>query len=120
MSHFIEASIAHYQKALILAPDRAFLYEEIGNLYICLGKFQQANYYCLKAIKVDPKPRKVYYYLKHALDCLKIFSLKIEDQLLAEGIKTLEKGIKDKPVFLFSQVVLATLYAAKGDLETAE
>ena len=120
MSHLIEASIAHYQKALILAPDRAILHEEIGNLYIRLGKFKQATYYCLKAIKIDPKPRKVYYYLKYALDCLKLFSLKIDTQLLAEGIKTLEKGIKNQPEFLFSQVVLATLYAAKGDLETAE
>lgn len=118
LSH-LEKLISHYQKALIIKPDSAFVYSSIGNLYIAQGEFDKAAHHYIKSIQFNPAYNPVYYWLKYALLSLNWFNTKNNTSIIEEGILTLRQAVKSQPDFHFANVVLGVLLEHQGKTNEA-
>jgi tetratricopeptide (TPR) repeat protein len=112
--------INHYQKATLIKPDSATLYQDIGNLYRSLLDFEQAIVYYLKAIELKPDLFSVYHPLNFLLQFVSWSSEENKNQILTQGIHLLKQNIIHQPNFPFAHVVLGRLYAQQGELEKAK
>ena len=56
----LEASLAHYRRALALKPDLADAYNNMGNVLKELGKLDEAHAAYLQALRLDPNIAGVY------------------------------------------------------------
>lgn len=112
--------IEHYQKALLIKPDSPTVYQDIGNLYKSLFKFEKALVYYLKAIKLKPDLFSVYHPLNFLLQNPLWSSEHNKNQILTQGINILKQNIINQPNFPFAYVVLGRLYAQQGKTEIAK
>ena len=124
MTNLLETLINHYQKALIIKPDNAILYQKIAELYQSSFSFdeklsQAASFY-LKAIQIKPDLFKVYYPLEFTLQILHCFDSGTNEELLEEGVNILQNNIKKLPKFPFAHVVLGELLAQQGKVDQAK
>lgn len=112
--------INHYQKATLIKPDSATLYQDIGNLYRSLREFEPAIVYYLKAIELKPDLFSVYYPLNFLLQFISWSSEQNKNQIITQGIHILKQNIINQPNFPFAHVVLGRLYTQQGEIETAK
>lgn len=112
--------INHYQKATLIKPDSAKVYQDIGNLYRSLRDFEPAIVYYLKAIELKPNLFSVYHFLNFLLQFISWSSEQNKNQILTQGIHILKQNIINQPNFPFAHVVLGRLYAQQGEIETAK
>lgn len=115
----VEKIIAHYQKALTIKYDNAFVHKKLGKLYEAQRKFEEAIYHYIKAIQVDPNYFQVYWDLKFFLFKLNYLEVPIGSSLLKQGIITIRQSIQHQPNFLFAHVVLGNLLTYQGQTEEA-
>ncbi|MDB9315585.1 sulfotransferase domain-containing protein [Spirulina sp. CS-785/01] len=112
--------INHYQKATLIKPNSAKVYQDIGNLYRSLREFEPATIYYLKAIELKPDLFSVYYPLNFLLQFISWSSEQNKNQILTQGIHLLKQNIIHQPNFPFAHVVLGRLYAQQGEIEKAK
>ncbi len=115
----LQLLIAHYQKALLIQPDSAKIYPQIGNLYHSLFNYEQAVSYYLKAIQLQSDLFPVYHQLRFSLQMLSRSNDKKNYELLESGIEILQQNIKTQPNFPFAYFVLGILQAHLGQIEAA-
>ena len=124
MLNQLETLISHYQKALIIKPDDAILYQKIAELYQSGFSFDeklsQAAFFYLKAIQIKPDLFKAYYPLIFTLQTLHWFNLGTNKELLETGVDILQNNIKKLPNFPFAHVVLGELLAQQGKVAQAK
>jgi tetratricopeptide (TPR) repeat protein len=120
MEQQAQVLIEHYQKALIIKPGSASIYQDIGNLYRSQYEMEQALVYYLQAIAIKPNLFRVYYPLTFLLQFTSWSSQERKNQILEQGIAILNRNISQQPNFYFAHVVLGEIYHQQGNLAQAK
>ncbi len=99
----IEQALTNFQKAVELAPDKYLIWEQIVLIQLELGKFQEMEQSCKKAISLFPSNADFYLFNSYA---------KEELNKAEERIETLQEGIQ---YVIGSATDKANFYSALGD-----
>ena len=119
VENHLEKLITHYQKSLIIKPENIVAYNHIGGLYTIQQKFEEASYYFIKSIQLNPDYVPTYYKLRFALQRLNWFRKRDNASLFEDGVLTLRNVIENKSDFPFANVVLGELIAHQNKIDEA-
>lgn len=114
-----EALTIHYQKALVIKPDNAKVHSELGKLYDFQGKFEEAIYHYIQAIRFNPNNLQPYWGLKFSLISMNWFKRSIDCSLLDKGIDILRSTVQNQLVSSLAYRTLGDLLTQKGRIEEA-
>jgi tetratricopeptide (TPR) repeat protein len=112
-------SLSHYQKALLIKPDSAVTYNQLGALYSAQGQYEESIHAYIKAIQADPNGFSSYWNLKYAVLKTHFDKQFIDPGLLEQGVSILRQASRHKPEFAFAHAVLGHLLTQLGRKEEA-
>jgi TolB-like protein len=145
--HHVDSAMKIYNQALAVDPEFAFALASKGEVFILRGRnFDSAIYYCMKAIKLDPKEGYGYWILGSCYEQTGLFDLSIENYLKATellphvpgphmhlgslyitkkqnvkvGLPHLIRSLELRPMDELNQLVASECYYYIGDYEKAK
>lgn len=106
-----ETAIAHFEKALTIAPDFTLALNNLGNLLVELGRYDEAEENYLRALKIRDSDEYAWYNLA------RLAELKNETSVAIERYR---KAMENNPSNSHIPNNLGLLYARMGQYEDAE
>lgn len=104
-------AMAHYRKAIELAPDFYPAHNNLGTLYLGKSDFKLAEEQFREAVRLDQNEAQAYFNLGHVLMLTDRFP---------EAETTLAAGLQHRPDSAFGYLLQGHLYAQTGKLMEAE
>lgn len=105
------SAIAHYEKALEIAPDFYPALNNLGAIYLRQKDIPRAEAAFLKSLELSPEDAEAYINLGHVL---------YDEGKYQAAIQRLEEGLKKSPRSALGHFFLGSAYLKIGQLERAE
>jgi Flp pilus assembly protein TadD len=107
----IDDAIAHYQKAVSLAPEFYAARNNLGSAYLGKSQFDAAQEQFEKVIQTNPSDAAAYFNLGN----LFLLTQKYQD-----AVRWLEQGLSKEPNSALGHFLLGSLHMRTGNIEQAE